>query len=138
MIWGRVMGLIVGAKLLGFFGALIGFWLGFIIDHAVRTYRALRPGTAQSKSTGAQHTFHQTIYTVYEDPLAEAYRVLGLSRTATDAEIKQHYRRLMNQHHPDKILARGLPSSQLPAAQKKTQAIRAAYDQIRAQRELVS
>lgn len=136
MIWGRVIGLILGAKLLGFFGALIGFWLGFIVDHAVRTYRSLRSGAAQS--TGTQQTFHQTIYTVYEDPLAEAYRVLGLSRNATDSEIKQHYRRLMNQHHPDKILARGLPSSQLPAAQKKTQAIRAAYDQIRAQRELVS
>ncbi len=133
MIWGRVMGLIVGAKLLGFFGALIGFWLGFMVDHAVRTYRSLKFG-----SKGTQQTFRQTIYTVYEDPLAEAYRVLGLSRTATDAEIKQHYRRLMNQHHPDKMLARGLPSSQLPAAQKKTQAIRAAYDQIRAQRALVS
>ena len=136
MIWGRVIGLVLGAKLLGFLGALIGFWLGFMVDHAVRIYRSLRSVTAQN--TGTQQTFRQTIYTVYEDPLAEAYRVLGLSRTATDAEIKQHYRRLMNQHHPDKMLARGLPSSQLPAAQKKTQAIRAAYDQIRAQRELVS
>lgn len=136
MIWGRVIGLVLGARLLGFFGALIGFWLGFMVDHALRTYQGLRPGTTQG--TGKQQRFHQTIYTVYEDPLAEAYRVLGLSRTATDAEIKQHYRRLMNQHHPDKMLARGVPSSQLPAAQKRTQAIRAAYDQIRAQRELVS
>jgi DnaJ-domain-containing protein 1 len=136
MIWGRVIGFIVGARLLGFFGALIGFWLGFMVDHALRTYQSLRRGATHG--AGTQQTFHQTIYTVYEDPLAEAYRVLGVSRTATDAEIKQRYRRLMNQHHPDKMLARGLPSSQLPAAQKKTQAIRAAYDQIRAQRELVS
>ena len=136
MIWGRVIGFIVGARLLGFFGALIGFWLGFMVDHALRTYQSLRHGSTHG--AGTQHTFHQTIYTVYEDPLAEAYRVLGVSRTATDAEIKQCYRRLMNQHHPDKMLARGLPSSQLPAAQKKTQAICAAYDQIRAQRELVS
>ena len=136
MIWCRVLGLLAGAKLLGFLGAILGFWLGFMVDHAVNTYQSLRRSSAQS--TGAKQTFHQTIHTVYEDPLAEAYRVLGLSRTASDAEIKQHYRRLMNQHHPDKILARGLPSSQLPAAQKKTQAIRAAYDHIRAQRELVS
>lgn len=70
------------------------------------------------------------------DPLSEAYRVLGLSSTASDADIKQHYRRLMNQHHPDKILARGLPQSYLRAAQEKTQAIRAAYDEIRTQRAL--
>jgi DnaJ-domain-containing protein 1 len=136
MIWFRVIGLLVGAKLFGFWGALIGFWFGFMVDHAALTYQSLRRGTAQG--TGAQQRFHQTIDTPYEDPLAEAYRVLGLSRTASDADIKQHYRRLMNQHHPDKMLARGLPSSQLPAAQKKTQAIRAAYDRIRAHRALLS
>ena len=33
---------------------------------------------------------------------AEAYLILGLSRTATVAEIRQAYRRLVNQTHPDK------------------------------------
>ena len=38
--------------------------------------------------------------------LGGAYRALGIEATATDAEVKTAYRRLMNQHHPDKQAAR--------------------------------
>ncbi len=63
-----------------------------------------------------------------------AYRALGLSSSATDAEVKTAYRRLMNQHHPDKQAARGLPESMLEAAKERTHEIRAAYDLICEQR----
>ena len=53
---------------------------------------------------------------------------------ATDAEVKTAYRRLMNQHHPDKQAARGLPESMLEAAKERTHEIRAAYELIREQR----
>lgn len=42
--------------------------------------------------------------------LQGAYSALGLNPLATDAEVKKAYRRLMNQHHPDKQAARGLRS----------------------------
>ncbi|MEO8444251.1 MAG: co-chaperone DjlA [Gammaproteobacteria bacterium] len=67
-------------------------------------------------------------------PLSGAYRALGLEPAATDAEVKKAYRRLMNQHHPDKQAARGLPESMLEAAQERTHEIRAAYELIREQR----
>jgi DnaJ like chaperone protein len=66
--------------------------------------------------------------------LEQAYAVLGLERTASDAEITKAYRRLMNQNHPDKLLAKGLPESMLQLAQEKTTQIRAAYDSVRAAR----
>lgn len=67
---------------------------------------------------------------------ADAYRVLGLEPTASDAEVKLAYRRLMNQHHPDKLRSRGMPESMIPVAEAKTREIRAAWDTLRAVRSL--
>jgi DnaJ like chaperone protein len=70
------------------------------------------------------------------EALAEAYGVLGVGATAGDDEVKTAYRRLMSQHHPDKLVARGLPESMKSVAEQKTQEVRAAYDTIKAQRGL--
>lgn len=68
-------------------------------------------------------------------PSAEdAYRVLGVSQGATDAQVKLAYRRLMNEHHPDKLRSRGMPESMIPVAEAKTRQIRAAWDTLRAAR----
>jgi len=65
------------------------------------------------------------------DRVAEAYEVLGVSRNASDAEVTKAYRRLMNQNHPDKLVARGLPESMMKVAEEKTRQIRAAYELLR-------
>jgi len=70
------------------------------------------------------------------EAVAEAYRVLGVGPTAGDDEVKTAYRRLMSQHHPDKLVARGLPESMRSVADQKTQEVRAAYETIKAQRGL--
>ena len=64
----------------------------------------------------------------------ESYRVLGVAASASDDEVKKAYRRLMNQHHPDKLVARGLPQSMIGIAEQKTHEVRAAYEKIKAQR----
>jgi DnaJ like chaperone protein len=71
-----------------------------------------------------------------EAPIEDAYRVLGIAPDASDREVKTAYRRLMNQHHPDKLRARGMPESMLPVAEQKTREIRAAYDRVRTVRGL--
>jgi DnaJ like chaperone protein len=68
------------------------------------------------------------------DSLAEAYEILGVPRTATDAEVKRAYRKLMSENHPDKLVARGLPESMLEVAKQKTQAIQAAWERVRESR----
>ena len=63
--------------------------------------------------------------------LDTAYQVLGVSKDTSDAEIKKAYRRLMNQHHPDKLVAKGLPEEMMKLATEKTQEIKSAYEQIK-------
>ncbi len=66
--------------------------------------------------------------------LEAAYRVLGVAPQATNEEVKTAYRRLMNQHHPDKLVARGLPESMIGVAEQKTHEVRTAYERIKTQR----
>ena len=62
--------------------------------------------------------------------LAQAYKILDVDKSATDAAVKKAYRRLMSQHHPDKLIAKGLPEEMIRLATEKTQTIRSAYEQI--------
>lgn len=65
------------------------------------------------------------------DRVAEAHDVLGVPRSASDKEVTKAYRRLMNQNHPDKLHAKGLPEPMMRMAEEKTRQIRAAYEIIR-------
>ncbi len=56
--------------------------------------------------------------------IPDPYKVLGVSPDASDEEIKQAYRRLAKQYHPDRN-----PGD--AAAAKKMQEINAAYEQIK-------
>lgn len=66
--------------------------------------------------------------------LNDAYDVLGINASASEAEVKKSYRRLINQNHPDKLVAKGLPEEMMTLAKEKTQQIRKAYETIRAAR----
>lgn len=57
----------------------------------------------------------------------DAYAALGLASSATDSQIKQAYRRLMSQNHPDKLAGKGLPESMREMAEERTREISTAY-----------
>jgi DnaJ like chaperone protein len=63
--------------------------------------------------------------------LEDAYAILNSTPQSTDQEVKRAYRRLMSEHHPDKLVARGLPEEMMRVATEKTQEIKVAYDRIR-------
>lgn len=69
-----------------------------------------------------------------QSDLQNAYKILGVEPTAEISEIKRAYRKLMNEHHPDKLVSKGLPKEMLEAAKKRAQEIQAAYDLIKASR----
>jgi DnaJ like chaperone protein len=66
--------------------------------------------------------------------LAEYYAELEVDSNISDQEITKAYRRQMSRHHPDKLVANGLPESMAEMAKEKTQRIQEAYEGIRAAR----
>ena len=59
-----------------------------------------------------------------------AYQVLGVSKNASDDEIKSAYRKLVMQYHPDKLIAKGMPEDFIKNANQKMAEINNAYDTI--------
>lgn len=66
--------------------------------------------------------------------LESAYKALGIDSSVPDDAVKKAYRRLMNKHHPDKLIAKGLPESMVEVAEAKTHEVRTAYERIRESR----
>ena len=64
----------------------------------------------------------------------DAYVILGADKSLTDKELKRAYRRLLAQHHPDKLVAKGLPDEMIKLANDKTQEIISAYELIKKHR----
>lgn len=91
----------------------------------------------QSQFSYQQHSYQSHQYNSVSQAtlLKEAYGVLGVSEDVSDAELKKAYRRLMSQHHPDKLVAKGLPEEMMQLAKEKTQEIQSAYDRIRQARK---
>ena len=63
--------------------------------------------------------------------LQEAYAVLNTSPDASDDEVKKAYMRLRSEHHPDKLMARGLSQEMIEIAEAKSREVRAAYECIK-------
>lgn len=62
--------------------------------------------------------------------LAEAYSILNLEQHASKTTVKHAYRKLISQHHPDKLIAKGKSEAEIKRANEKTQKIRKAYETI--------
>ncbi len=63
--------------------------------------------------------------------LNEAYNILGVDKNSTAAEVKRAYRRMLSQHHPDKLVAKGLPEEMIKLANEKTAQLSKSYDLIK-------
>lgn len=68
------------------------------------------------------------------DTLDRYYSVLSASSADSDEKIKQQYRKLVSEYHPDKIASKGLPEPFIQFANDKFREIKDAYEKIKAQR----
>lgn len=65
---------------------------------------------------------------------SDPYAILGVARDASNDQIKAAYRRLIREHHPDRLVAQGMPQEFIDVANQKLAAINAAYDRVSKER----
>ncbi|WGE88507.1 co-chaperone DjlA [Actinobacillus equuli subsp. haemolyticus] len=85
-------------------------------------------GGAYQQSQGGYGGYRQTNSSA--PSIDAAYKVLGVTANDDQTAVKRAYRKLMNEHHPDKSAAKGLPDEMMELAKEKAQQIQAAYDLI--------
>ena len=66
----------------------------------------------------------------------DPYEVLGITPEIDDDMLKSHYRKLIIDNHPDKMIARGVPAEFVSLATKKVAAINAAYEEVAKERRI--
>lgn len=65
----------------------------------------------------------------------DPYTVLGVDRDISDGELKSKYRKLVRAHHPDTLIAQGVPQEFIDTANEKLAVINDAYDRIERERK---
>lgn len=58
----------------------------------------------------------------------DPYAILGIEPDSSPAELKAAYRALVREHHPDALIARGVPATLVKIAEARMAAINAAYE----------
>lgn len=87
-----------------------------------------------SDMLGIDKTTFNSIKSMHYDDLESAYRILGVSSSATDEEVKKAYRKMALENHPDKVSHLGEDIRK--AAEEKFTQINVAYEKIKKQRNM--
>jgi len=85
-------------------------------------------GRRQQGANGQQSTYSE------QQSVDDAYQILGVSSSDDEKTIKRAYRKRMAEHHPDKLVSKGLPEQAMEIAKKKAQDIQSAYELIKQKR----
>jgi len=78
-----------------------------------------------------QHDF-ESIKAMFYSASGNAYKILEITKSATDGEVKKAYRKMAKKYHPDKL--QGVGKEHVKGAQEKFQSIQAAYETIKKER----
>jgi len=101
---------------------------GHVSEEEVRTINQI------SILLGISNYEFEQIKAMFYKNTSNAYKVLGIEKSATDSEIKKAYRKMAVKHHPDKFAQMG--EEYQKAAKEKFQKIQEAYENIKKERKI--
>ncbi len=78
------------------------------------------------------HRDFESIKAMFYDATENAYKILEIDKSASNAEVKSGYRKMVKKYHPDKL--QGLGEEHLKGANEKFQSIQSAYEKIKNER----
>lgn len=81
--------------------------------------------------TDFQRIFHSRLNNKESDP----YKILGVTREDSDNNIRKKWIELSKEHHPDYLIAKGMPKEFIKEANKELSSINLAYDKIKELRD---
>ena len=123
MLW---IGPLAGAILCsrgGLLGAFLGSLLGGWIERRIRE--------EWLRARGARRAPRQRT-----NPLADAYRTLGVKPSASDDEVKRAYREKAKSCHPDVLRSQGASERKIAEATERMAKINAAWTAISKERNI--
>jgi len=74
-----------------------------------------------------QRIFQMSLNNTSSDP----FKILGVGRDKSDQEIRNKWIQLNKEHHPDNLIAKGMPEEFVEQSNKELAAINLAYDKIK-------
>jgi len=77
---------------------------------------------------------YESIKAMFYDASDSAYKMLEITKSATDDELKKAYRKMAKKYHPDKL--QGIGPEHIKGAEEKFLQIQNAYEKIKKEREI--
>ena len=84
----------------------------------------------------SEKDFHRIFQTNIKNKQADPYKVLGVTREDNDNIIRKKWIELNKEHHPDNLIAKGMPKEFINRANDELASINLAYDKIKEMREI--
>ena len=103
---------------------------GHISSNEVEVLRSISQ-SFHFNETDFQRIFHSRLNNKESDP----YKILGVTREDSDNNIRKKWIELSKEHHPDYLIAKGMPKEFIKEANKELSSINLAYDKIKELRD---
>ena len=79
----------------------------------------------------SENDFQRIFHTRLENKKSDPYKILDVNRDNTDSEIRKKWIMLNKEHHPDNLIAKGMPQEFIDQANDELSSINFAYDKIK-------